>query len=167
MKVTKSTNNVSERWQTRFQFFDQHGGPMRHEAKQAIMERPEKERFLILFNLGSFFLPVIHFLKLGLWKKALTLLVATIITVLVFDMPLRMFGINGYWLLILVPFFFSAMANYSYYLKEVKGVQGWNPFEYLSVNLNASKAPEMSEEKLELEEHELEKPEAEQLGEKE
>lgn len=162
MKVTKSTNNVSERWQTRFQFFDQYGGPMRHEAKQAIMEHPEKERFLILFNLGSFFLPVIHFLMLGLWKKALTLLVATIITVLVFDMPLRMFGINGYWLLILVPFFFSAMANYSYYLKEVKGVQGWNPFEYLTVNLNAPKAPEREAEESEAEQHE-----AEQLGEKE
>jgi hypothetical protein len=126
--------DIKPKWRERFDFFDAYGAPSSPEFRAAFKALPRGKKRLINFSFLGFFFGPFYFFALGLWKKGLTLLaVALAITIVeaIFssvtqiDIPRAVdTGIN-----IGLAFLFAMCVNYSYYLKEVKRSQGWNPFE--------------------------------------
>jgi len=125
---------LKPKWRERFEFFETRGTLSTPERRAAFKALPFRKRSLINTNWLGFFFGPIYFLILGMWRRALTLIgIAFLIVVIVFvfevvteiDIPdavVRATGPAFSWLC-------AMTANYSYYLKEVKGNNGWNPFE--------------------------------------
>ncbi|MGF6088835.1 DUF2628 domain-containing protein [Pseudomonas sp. 18173] len=131
------TYNVSPKWQERFAFFDQYGAPKSPDFKAGFKQLPARKRILINLNFIAFFFGPIYFFVLGLWKKnlaiiaiivALSFALAVVFALLGYEEAPKAFdtGIN-----IAFALMYGLSANYAYYLKQVKGSQGWNPFEGL------------------------------------
>lgn len=131
------TYNVSPKWQERFAFFDQYGGPKSPDFKSGFKQLPARKRVLINLNFIAFFFGPIYFFVLGLWKKNLAIIaiivaisfsLALIFTLLGYEEAPKAFnsGMN-----VVFALMYGLSANYAYYLKQVKGSQGWNPFEGL------------------------------------
>ncbi|MBV7569634.1 DUF2628 domain-containing protein [Pseudomonas sp. PDM27] len=131
------TYNVSPKWQERFTFFDQYGAPKSPDFKRGFKQLPARKRILINLNFIAFFFGPIYFFVLGLWKKnlaiiaiivALSFALALIFTLLGYEQAPKAFdtGMN-----VAFALMYGLSANYAYYLKQVKGSQGWNPFEGL------------------------------------
>ena len=132
-----STSNVADikpKWRERFEFFDAYGSPASAEFRAAFKALPRGKRLLINFSFLAFFFGPFYFFALGLWKKGLSLLAIALAIAVVevifsavtgIDIPRPVdTGLN-----IAIAFVFALCVNYAYYLKEVKGSQGWNPFE--------------------------------------
>ncbi|HYQ51675.1 MAG TPA: DUF2628 domain-containing protein [Pseudomonas sp.] len=128
------TTQLKPKWQERFAFFDQHGGPAAAAYKAAFRALPFGKKLLINFNLIAFFFGPIYWFVLGLWKKNLVML-GIIVAVGVLESVYEAATGN------VVPraldngismafaFVYANLTNYAYYLKQAKGKQGWNPFE--------------------------------------
>ncbi|WP_369308766.1 DUF2628 domain-containing protein [Providencia rettgeri] len=124
----------SNKWQKRFEFFDTHGAPDTPAYKDALKAESFGGRILISMNFFAFFFGIIYFLILGLWKKGLVLLGISIGLGIVLNIIDFMIGgtiPNGVYsgLSIGISALWAMIANYAYYLKETKGLDGWNPFE--------------------------------------
>ncbi|HEC8326773.1 TPA: DUF2628 domain-containing protein [Providencia rettgeri] len=124
----------SEKWQKRFNFFDTHGAPDTPEFKAALKAESFGGRLLISMNFFAFFFGIIYFFILGLWKKGLVLLGISIGLGLVLNVIDFMIGgtiPNGAYtgLSVGISALWAMIANYAYYIKETKGLDGWNPFE--------------------------------------
>lgn len=127
-------SKYSEKWQARFDFFDQYGAPSTPEHKAAIKAAKPGRRILIGMNIIAFFFGFIYFFVLGLWKKNLVLFGICIAVGLVLGV---IQAITGFYLPkgadmginFALALMWSMTANYAYYLKEVKGSDSWNPFE--------------------------------------
>lgn len=126
----------SQKWQKRFDFFDTHGAPNTPEFKAALKAASFGDRILFNMNIFAFFFGFIYFLILGLWKKGLVLLGVSIGLAIVLNIIDFMIGgtlsdavYTG--LSIGISVLWGMVANYAYYLKETKGLDGWNPFEGL------------------------------------
>lgn len=121
-------SKYSQKWQDRFAFFDQHGAPNTPEFKAALKAETFGRRILFNMNIIAFFFGFIYFFVLGLWKKNLVLFaISCVISILlcIFNAPRGAeHGIN-----FALALMWGLTANYAYYLKEVKGLDGWNPFE--------------------------------------
>lgn len=130
----QSRNGYSEKWQQRFAFFDEHGAPNSPTFKPALLKLPFKQKIRINANIIAFFFGPIYLFVLGLWKKNLTLigiLIALTIVTEIFYSATNFayakqvnFGV-GFGMNIL----YAISTNYAYYLKEIKGEQGWSPFK--------------------------------------
>lgn len=131
----QGTRQYSAKWQERFNFFETYGAPNDPRFKPALKALPGfKNKVRINFNVIAFFFGPIYLFVLGLWKKNLAIfatifaIYAVLIVVFAvlgmeFPTPLQN-GLNtGF------SFAYAIMTNYAYYLKEVKGEQGWNPFK--------------------------------------
>ncbi|AGB81563.1 Protein of unknown function (DUF2628) [Serratia sp. FGI94] len=128
---------LSSKWRERFDFFDSVGGDITSpEYRNKIKELGFFERMKYIMNFFAFFFGIIYMCILGLWKKGLVLFVgACVLSYIVaiveyvtggnFELAYRFLGI-GYSCLC------ASVANYAYYLKEKRGIQGWNPFEGFS-----------------------------------
>ncbi len=98
------------------------------------MQSGVKKKMRINANLIAFFFGPIYLFVLGLWKKNLAMLgiilainvvLSVIFSIFSMDFPRPLnTGLN-----IAVSLTYALTANYSYYLKEVKGEQSWNPFQ--------------------------------------
>jgi hypothetical protein len=129
-----NSSKYSQKWQDRFAFFDQYGAPGTPEFKAALKAETPGRRILFNMNIIAFFFGFIYFFVLGLWKKNLVLaaiaigigvILGIIEVVTGFTLPRGAdMGIN-----IALAMMWGMTANYAYYLKEVKGLDGWNPFE--------------------------------------
>ncbi|WLG94184.1 DUF2628 domain-containing protein [Pseudomonas sp. FP198] len=131
----QSSGKYSAKWQERFDFFDTYGAPNDPRYKEAVKTLPDfKKKILINANVIAFFFGPIYLFVLGLWKKNLALLgiflainiVLSVIFAIIgmdFPRPLSM-GLN-----IAMSMMYALMTNYAYYLKEIKGEQGWNPLK--------------------------------------
>ncbi|KAA8997643.1 DUF2628 domain-containing protein [Affinibrenneria salicis] len=120
-----------QRWQTRFAFFDKHGAPKTKEYKAAFKKEKIPARFLIGFNILAFFFGFIYFFVLGLWRKNLSLLAATVgigflagILELITGHKVSPVALN-----MVCALMWATTANYAYYLKETQNSKSWNPFE--------------------------------------
>jgi hypothetical protein len=87
------------------------------------------ERRRVVFNLAAFFLGPFYYLYLGMWRKALTLSLASLTLILIF---LLMMGAAGnqqaalYKATLLIGCgIFATRANIDYYKKMVLGDRGW------------------------------------------
>jgi len=125
---------LKPKWRERFEFFETYGALSSPEARAAYKALPFKKKLLINNSWLGFFFGPIYFAVLGMWRRALTLLgvVLLIAVVEVFfevvtgiEVPNAIDrGINTGCAML-----FAVTVNYCYYLKEVKGKNGWNPFE--------------------------------------
>ena len=85
-------------------------------------------------NVIAFFFGPIYFFVLGLWKKNLALIGVIIAVNIVIGVIFAILGMDvpaalGTGLNVVFSMMYALTANYAYYLKEVKGEQGWNPFK--------------------------------------
>ncbi|MBK5074707.1 DUF2628 domain-containing protein [Budviciaceae bacterium CWB-B4] len=127
-------SKYSDKWQTRFAFFDQYGSPKTPEHKAAIKAEKPMRRILFSMNIIAFFFGFIYFFVLGLWKKNLVLFGIAIgigIVIVVIETITGTYLPNGAntGINVACAMMWSMTANYAYYLKEVKGSDSWNPFE--------------------------------------
>ncbi|MCR0999364.1 DUF2628 domain-containing protein [Serratia rubidaea] len=128
---------LSPKWRERFDFFDSVGGDITSpEYRKKIKEISFFGRMKYIFNFFAFFFGIIYMCILGLWKKGLVLFVgAGVLNVIV---AMVEYANGGHYdsvyraLNICYAGFCATVANYAYYLKEVRGIQGWNPFEGFS-----------------------------------
>ncbi|QXI39993.1 DUF2628 domain-containing protein [Pseudomonas xantholysinigenes] len=133
-QVPADLSRYKPKWQERFAFFEQNGGPRDPRFKQAFKALSLGKRLLINMNWIAFFFGPIYLFVLGLWKKNLALLGISLLVGIVLgfyegftgtELPRAVdtgvnCGLAALW---------ATVTNYAYYLKEVKGQQGWNPFE--------------------------------------
>lgn len=121
-------HRMKPKWRARFEFFDRYGDPYSTEGRAAKRGLSWKERRLIGFNWYTFLLGPCHMVVLGLWRKALVLvlsLIALDVLVLFASGGDEMFGRVSN---IAAWFYCASTVNYSYYLKKLRGKTGWNPF---------------------------------------
>jgi hypothetical protein len=121
--------NLAEIWQMRFDFFDRYGTPgSTPESKAAFKALPFGARFRLTANFCAFFFGPIYFFVKGMWQKGLALLGLALVLGVVLaitglpDAVARGASI-GFAVLQM------SIANYAYYLHNVKRSQSWNPFE--------------------------------------
>ncbi|GGM00805.1 membrane protein [Pseudomonas asuensis] len=128
----------SPKWQERFAFYETYGAPKTVTFKKAFKSLPYRKKLLLIRCWPAFFLgPFYLIFALGLKKKGLALLgigFSISLLELLFqeltgiDVPQALdFGISMAFL-----FASSMIANYAYYLKEIKNTQSWNPLEGFS-----------------------------------
>lgn len=137
MSTTEKTEvfgKYSAKWQERFAFFETNGGPGDPRYMPAQKALKFGKKVLINFNFIAWFFGPIYFFVLGLWRKNLAIfglmfLVYAVLIVLfaVLGMEFPNFLDRG--IGIGFAILYARTANYAYYLKEVKGDQGWNPFK--------------------------------------
>jgi len=133
------SSNLKPKWQERFAFFDQHGGPRTETFKAAFRALPFRKKLLINCNVIAFFFGPIYWFVLGMWKKNLVML-GIIMSIGLLEGVYEAATGN------MVPravdqglstafaFLYAVLTNYAYYLKQNKGNQGWNPFEGQRLN---------------------------------
>ncbi|WP_081990789.1 DUF2628 domain-containing protein [Xenorhabdus nematophila] len=85
-------------------------------------------------NFFALFFGIFYFLILGLWKKGLALLGIAFAVSIAIGITEEIVGYNfsdALWNGLGAGFaiLYGFSANYSYYLKEVKGDNSWNPFK--------------------------------------
>lgn len=136
LEPARSTDDspLSEKWQERFAFFEQYGGPQSPAYQAAFKALPAKKRRLISMNFIAFFFGVVYFFVLGMWRKNLGLIAINLaigfglgLIEIAFDFTFPRgieYGING-----AMAAMYGLSANYGYYLTRVKGSKSWNPFE--------------------------------------
>ena len=132
--VVMADAELKPKWRERFEFFETHGAIQTPEARAAFKALPYKKKLLINISwLGLFFGPI-YFLILGMWKRALTMIgIALLITVIqvVFEVAtgIEIPSAGNRGIDMAFAMLFAMTANYSYYLKQVKGDNDWNPFK--------------------------------------
>lgn len=126
----------NEKFRKCFEFFDQHGAPGTPSYKQALKAMPFGQRFWFMFNFPVIFFGWIYFAMKGLVKQGLALIGITLLVFLSGVLVIRLLGVPdviGMTLLMAVWLGFvmlvSSTVNYQIYLKEIKGVDTWNPFK--------------------------------------
>lgn len=136
MSTTEQQQVVSKysaKWQERFAFFDANGGPNDSRFKPAFKALKLGKKILININFIAWFFGPIYLFVLGLWKKNLTLLGVMLLTYVIVGAVFAIMGkefpaVIDRGLGIGFAIMYGRVTNYAYYLKEVKGEQGWNPF---------------------------------------
>jgi len=131
----QDTRKYSAKWQERFDFFDTYGAPNDPRYKAALKALPTfRKKLLINGNVIAFFFGPIYLFVLGLWKKNLALLGTMFLIYVALSVIFAILGMqfpkaldNG--LGLGFSCMYAVVTNYAYYLKEIKGEQGWNPFK--------------------------------------
>lgn len=128
MTNTYSASTVLTSWrEERDAFFDTYGGPFSPGYRAAKREMPLLKRIFFNANPGAFFFGPLYFFFRGMWKKGIAFLVPLLVlwtleAVLPIPHQYHIFGMSS-------CFIQMSCANYAYYLKRVRGAEGWNPFE--------------------------------------
>ncbi|WP_268800003.1 DUF2628 domain-containing protein [Pseudomonas huanghezhanensis] len=130
----QSTRTYSDKWQERFDFFASLEQLDRKEQKAAAKALPFTKKIGMSINFTSLFFGAIHMTVLGMWRINLTLIAMSIIAFIL--LLLVLIGLNlppprslTTQFISVVSLCYGSTTNYAYYLKEVKGYNGWNPFK--------------------------------------
>lgn len=118
-----------KKWQDRFAFFDAHGAPNTPTYKAAIKALPSG-KMKINFNWLAWLFGPIYFFVLGMWRRALTCIgLCIVLGIITCVLPDKIGDVVSRGGGIALSLFYGLSANYGYYLKQVKGKNGWNLFE--------------------------------------
>jgi asparagine N-glycosylation enzyme membrane subunit Stt3 len=135
---TVRNGKYPQKWQDRFTFFDAHGAPSTPAFKEALKAAPGNTQRTIRFNWLAFFFGPIYFFILGLWRKALVGIGLTLVLLVVDAILMGVLGPDSglarglsRGLGIALSLLYGLLANYAYYLKEIKERDSWNIFEGL------------------------------------
>nr|WP_282680436.1 DUF2628 domain-containing protein [Escherichia coli] len=103
--------SLSEKWKYRFNFYDQHGFPgfwgATPEYKAAFKALKVRQRLTIQMNFIAFFCSWIYLFVLGLWKKAIIVLLLGILSLFVG----ALIGVNGNDSNLLIVFYVQIMPD--------------------------------------------------------
>ena len=130
--------SYSSKWQERFAFYETYGAPKTATCKKAFKELPFRKKLLIIRCWPAFFLgPFYLIFALGLKKKGLAMLGIAFSTGLLELLFQELTGVEvpqalDFGISIGFAIANSMIANYAYYLKEMKNTQSWNPWEGFS-----------------------------------
>ncbi len=125
-----STTTYPQKWQERFAFFEQHGAPNSPGFKEALKGLPSSQRRKITFNWLAWLFGPFYFLAVGMWRRALVAFgIAVAVGIVVSLLPDSVGNILSRGVGFALAFLFGLTANYSYFLKERRGDNGWNLFE--------------------------------------
>ncbi|MBU9765498.1 DUF2628 domain-containing protein [Mycobacterium sp. TNTM28] len=123
------TDNLSDSWRWKFDFFNTYGQPnSTPAAKAAYRNLSFMAKLRLNSNILAFLFGPIYFFVKGMWRKGLTLLALTVVVAAVgvslgvSDTIARAIGLG-------IAALAMSTANYAYYLHVVRGSQSWNPFE--------------------------------------
>jgi hypothetical protein len=123
----RKSKELSTRKKELFAFFDAHGGPLTPEYRAARRALRFPKNIFFNWNWLAFFFGPIYFYACGMKKKGTVILVgylAYLGTETALGVPKEYHPFGAVACLIIMW-----SANYSRYLKVVKGVEGWNPYE--------------------------------------
>ncbi|MEQ9915003.1 DUF2628 domain-containing protein [Pectobacterium polaris] len=134
MENTTVEKQYSKKWQTRFAFYNEFGGPNTPAHKAAFKNLSFLNRILIQSNFIAFFFGLIYFFVLGLWRKNLTLLgigiaINTVIAFIEAIVDAMLPEYMNLPIALSISYLWAGTANYAYYLKETQNSKSWNPFE--------------------------------------
>lgn len=125
---------LKPKWEARFDYFEKEEKMTQEEKKEAYKKSP----FSIKFNFLGFFFGPIYFFILGLWRKALVLIVIHIFLLIITGSVLNMLDTlpsTDSTIINAISYGFGAIyafiANKAYYLHLKKHSKSWNPFEGL------------------------------------
>ena len=128
--------SINEKWRERFDFLSTHGLPGTSSYKKIYRTMKFGQRISIGANLYAFFFGFVSFCVLGLWKKGLVLFlgVAAIQAALIAIETVADIDMNAFAKVINIGYscVCSYLVNTAYYLRMVKGVESWNPFQGLT-----------------------------------
>lgn len=140
--MTVNSNMLSEKWNKRFEFFEQYGFDLwaqygvgkSSEFAQAYQKLSSMDKLKISFNFWAFFFGPIYYVILGMWKKAISLTAVTVACLVVIGLLINIDSAPVENYLSLIPgIIFGVMANISFFLHK-KGSTSWNPFEIYKPN---------------------------------
>lgn len=116
---------VSEKWKRKFVLIDKAGGPSLKKIKGLTFG----ERLKIPgSNIWGFFFGPFYYLAKGMWKKALTYFLITVVVVIALEIVLLSMGVSESKLKIVNVLSFALYAirgNIDYYKKMVLNDNGW------------------------------------------
>ena len=116
--------SLNDKWKFRFAFFEKHGMPNfwgpTPAWKEAFKTMTFGQKVKISFNFFAYFFSAIYLLILGMWKKALLVLLLNVVVILI--MVISDLNFLGY----VVNLFTAMRANIWYYQYKVKGVHDWS-----------------------------------------
>ncbi|WP_239349341.1 DUF2628 domain-containing protein [Snodgrassella communis] len=121
---------LSKVWQFRFEFFEENGLPKLKptaQYKENFKKLPFWSRVKIGGNLWSFFFGPLYFLCLGMWRKAISLLIFLVLI----DMIFFIFNLPDRGIMVINALLCAQSANPAYYLHRVKKSKSFNIFEGL------------------------------------
>lgn len=128
--------SINEKWRERFDFLSTHGLPGTPSYTKTYRTMKFGQRVSIGANLYAFFFGFVYFCILGLWKKGLVLFlgVAAIQAALIAIETVANIDMNAFAKVINIGYacVCSYLVNTAYYLRMVKGVESWNPFQGLT-----------------------------------
>jgi hypothetical protein len=131
----QTTRALSSKWQERFEFFHRIESLDAAGKKSAARSLSFRKSILINFNVIAFFFGFIYFFVLGMWKRNLSMIGITALiysvilcVAIVGDIEISEGFSRG--LGCGISAWYATTANFAYYLKEVKGYNGWNPFKF-------------------------------------
>lgn len=123
-KEYMNDGSLSEKWKYRFNFYDQHGFPgfwrATPEYTAAFKGLNVRQRLTIQVNFIALIFSWIYLFVLGLWKKAIVVLLLIILSLFVG----ALIGVNI--LGLVVAGYVGANTNKWFYEKEVKGLNTWS-----------------------------------------
>lgn len=127
---------LTSTWQKRFDFYEKNGLPGSKEYASAIRALPFLKRMVYIGNWFALFFGIIYFCILGLWKKGLVLFVgASLINIILGIIEVSTTSNLEHTARFANVAYLACccrIANVAFYLKTVKGIDGWNPFEGFS-----------------------------------
>ncbi|WP_218966882.1 DUF2628 domain-containing protein [Snodgrassella alvi] len=127
-KFDFSSMGLKPVWQFRFEFFEENGLPKLKptaQYKENFKKLPFWSRVKIGGNLWSFFFGPLYFLCLGMWRKAISL----IIFLTLIDLIFSIFNLPDGGIGAINSVMCAQLANPAYYLHRVKKSKSFNIFE--------------------------------------
>ena len=113
---------ITPHWQMRFTLIERAGGAKLPKIRDLVFG----ERRKVIFNWLAFFFSSIYYLVKGMWRKAISLTVLTLVIAIFITVVCSAFGFSvESYLWMLAPIIFGTRANVDYYKKVVHGENGW------------------------------------------
>lgn len=143
---TMENNIVSDKWKKKFDFYEENGVPGSPGYRKALAKAPFPMRMSLSMNAMAFIFGVVYFCVLGLWKKGLMLLLSFFVLVIVTGILEQIYGEDFEFVYQIIGMTYAVVGativDSAYYLKKVKGIDNWNPFENVYKALKSAQKKE-------------------------
>jgi hypothetical protein len=113
--------DISEAWQKKFSLIEKAGGP----NFPRIRELKFGERHKITFNILAFLFGPIYYLVKGMWKKAISLFIISVILILALELILAHFGLSTDATKFVSGAIFATRANIDFYKRIILKTDDW------------------------------------------
>lgn len=139
-------NIVSGNWQKKFDFYEENGVPGSPGYRKALAKSPFPMQISLSMNAMAFIFGIVYFCVLGLWKKGLMLLLSFFVLVIVTGILEQTYGEDFEFVYQIIGMTYAVVGativDSAYYLKKVKGIDNWNPFENVYKALKSAQKKE-------------------------